>query len=44
VRRATLDAFRKLDPRLTLRNPVMFVVEVGAAMTTVVLVQQLSRR
>ncbi|WIE75556.1 potassium-transporting ATPase subunit KdpB [Curtobacterium sp. MCSS17_007] len=28
-------AFRKLDPRLMSRNPVMFIVEVGAALTTV---------
>jgi K+-transporting ATPase ATPase B chain len=28
------DAFRKLDPRVMWRNPVMFVVEVGAALTT----------
>jgi potassium-transporting ATPase ATP-binding subunit len=28
-------AFRKLDPRLMVRNPVMFIVEVGAALTTV---------
>jgi len=27
-------AFKKLDPRVQLRNPVMFVVEVGAAITT----------
>ncbi|MEO6116612.1 MAG: potassium-transporting ATPase subunit B, partial [Pseudolysinimonas sp.] len=26
--------FRKLDPRFMWRNPVMFVVEVGAALTT----------
>jgi len=32
---ATLSALRKLDPRLMVRNPVMFVVEVGAAFTTV---------
>jgi len=32
--KATPDAFRKLDPRVQLRNPVMFVVEVGAALTT----------
>jgi K+-transporting ATPase ATPase B chain len=31
---AILDAFRKLDPRLQLRNPVMFVVEVGAVITS----------
>ncbi len=28
------DAFRKLDPRVQVRNPVMFVVEVGSALTT----------
>ncbi|MCC2277766.1 potassium-transporting ATPase subunit KdpB [Streptomyces sp. ET3-23] len=28
------DAVRKLDPRLMARNPVMFVVEVGALLTT----------
>ena len=27
-------SFRKLDPRVQLRNPVMFVVEVGSAITT----------
>ncbi|MFG1811370.1 potassium-transporting ATPase subunit KdpB [Streptomyces sp. NPDC049040] len=29
------DATRKLDPRVMVRNPVMFVVEVGAVLTTV---------
>jgi K+-transporting ATPase ATPase B chain len=29
------DAARKLDPRVMLRNPVMFVVEVGAVFSTV---------
>ncbi len=29
------DALRKLDPRTMLRNPVMFVVEVGAVFSTV---------
>jgi K+-transporting ATPase ATPase B chain len=29
------DSFRKLDPRLTLKNPVMFVTMVGALLTTV---------
>jgi K+-transporting ATPase ATPase B chain len=28
------DALRKLDPRVQARNPVMFVVETGAALTT----------
>ena len=30
VTRATIDSFKKLDPRHQLRNPVMFVVEVGS--------------
>src|SRR5271169_1345192 len=33
--RAVTDSFRKLDPRTMVKNPVMFVVEVGALMTTV---------
>jgi K+-transporting ATPase ATPase B chain len=33
--RSTPDAFRKLDPRVQLRNPVMFVVEVGSVLTTI---------
>ncbi len=32
---ALVDSFRKLDPRLMLKNPVMFVTMVGAALTTV---------
>ncbi|MGD0615288.1 MAG: HAD-IC family P-type ATPase, partial [Verrucomicrobiota bacterium] len=32
---ATIDAFKKLDPRLMIKNPVMFVTMVGAALTTV---------
>ncbi|HEV8336566.1 MAG TPA: potassium-transporting ATPase subunit KdpB [Candidatus Polarisedimenticolia bacterium] len=34
VRQAIVDAFLKLDPRRSLRNPVMFVVEVGSLFTT----------
>ncbi len=34
VTRATIDSFKKLDPRIQLRNPVMFVVEVGSVITT----------
>jgi len=34
VRTAVVDAFKKLDPRRMLRNPVMFVVEVGSAFTS----------
>ena len=28
--KSTPDAFKKLDPRVQIKNPVMFVVEVGA--------------
>jgi potassium-transporting ATPase ATP-binding subunit len=35
VRRALIDSFIKLDPRVQIRNPVMFVVELGAVITTV---------
>jgi potassium-transporting ATPase ATP-binding subunit len=30
--RSTPDAFKKLDPRVQIKNPVMFVVEVGAVL------------
>jgi len=33
-------ALRKLDPRVQLRNPVMFVVEVGAVLTTIAVIYQ----
>ena len=32
---ATVDSFRKLRPRLMVRNPVMFVVWVGSILTTI---------
>jgi K+-transporting ATPase ATPase B chain len=35
VLRALLDSLLKLDPRVQIRNPVMFVVEIGAVITTV---------
>src|ERR1700722_6382289 len=38
---AIADSFRKLSPRVQLRNPVMFVVYVGSILTTVLLVQAL---
>ncbi|MGE3843040.1 MAG: HAD-IC family P-type ATPase, partial [Vicinamibacterales bacterium] len=41
VRAGVRDAFRKLDPRIMVRNPVMFVVEVGAALSSVLLVRSL---
>jgi potassium-transporting ATPase ATP-binding subunit len=33
---AIWDSFRKLDPRRMARNPVMFVVEVGSVITTII--------
>jgi high-affinity K+ transport system ATPase subunit B len=35
LRQALVGSFTKLDPRVQMRNPVMFVVEIGAAITTV---------
>ncbi len=37
VRRASVDALAKLSPRSMMRNPVMFVVEIGSLLTTVLL-------
>src|ERR1035441_489941 len=42
VKRAIGDSFVKLHPRLMMKNPVMFVVEVGAAMTTLEIVKDLA--
>ena len=42
MRAGLIDAVRKLDPRVMVRNPVMFVVEVGAALTTILLVRDLA--
>ncbi len=44
ARRAVLDAFVKLDPRLQAKNPVMFLVWVGAALTTCLAAQSLIGR
>src|SRR5215212_4860956 len=41
VRRAIGDSFKKLDPRHQVKNPVMFVVEVGSLLTTVLAIQAL---
>ena len=35
VTHALIDSFKKLDPRFQIRNPVMFVVEIGSVITTV---------
>jgi K+-transporting ATPase ATPase B chain len=41
-RRAFLDALLKLNPRSMMRNPVMFVVEVGSVLTTALWIQALA--
>ncbi|MWV48226.1 potassium-transporting ATPase subunit KdpB [Rathayibacter sp. VKM Ac-2803] len=40
VTAALPGAFRKLDPRLMVKNPVMFLVEVGAALTTLLAIAE----
>ena len=39
VRTAIVSSFQKLDPRLQIRNPVMFIVFIGSILTTVLYVQ-----
>src|SRR5215468_8248254 len=39
VKRAILDSFIKLNPRKMMKNPVMFVVEVGSVLTTLQLIR-----
>src|SRR6478609_3841797 len=41
LRPALIESLRKLDPRVQARNPVMFVVEIGALITTVAALIQL---
>jgi potassium-transporting ATPase ATP-binding subunit len=41
---AIWDSFRKLNPRTLFKNPVMFVVEVVAALTTIILLRDLVMR
>jgi K+-transporting ATPase ATPase B chain len=41
IRQAIVDSFRKLDPRIQVRNPVMFIVEVGSLITTAIWVKEL---
>ena len=38
VGHALIDSVRKLDPRWMIKNPVMFVVEAGSVLTSVLLV------
>jgi potassium-transporting ATPase ATP-binding subunit len=43
VTRAIVDSLKKLDPRWMARNPVMFIVEVGAAVTTYFFLRDLAQ-
>ncbi len=44
VKRAIGDSFRKLAPQHVARNPVMFVVEIGSVLTTLILVRDIVHR
>src|SRR6266481_2043062 len=39
INRAIKESFVKLNPRIVAKNPVMFVVEVGAALTTIYVIK-----
>ncbi|MBM3626122.1 MAG: potassium-transporting ATPase subunit B, partial [Alphaproteobacteria bacterium] len=41
IRRAAIDAFKKLDPRRLARNPVIFVTEIVSAVVTAFFVRDL---
>ncbi|HMF91848.1 MAG TPA: potassium-transporting ATPase subunit KdpB [Candidatus Angelobacter sp.] len=43
VHQALIDSVRKLNPRTMMKNPVMFVVEVGSVVTTALLFKDLAR-
>ena len=40
--RRSIDSIWKLDPRIQIKNPVMFIVEVGSLLTTIVFIQELA--
>src|SRR6476661_2602728 len=44
VKRAIGDSFAKLSPKTLYKNPVMFVVEIGAVLTTVLLARDVALR
>ena len=43
ARQAVVDSFKKLNPVTLIRNPVMFIVEIGAAITTYFFVKGLAK-
>src|SRR4029077_505593 len=42
LKRAVVESFRKLSPLKVARNPVMFVVEVGSVLSTIVWLRDLA--
>jgi len=42
VTRALIDSFKKLNPVIMMRNPVMFVVEVGSVITTLLVIRDIA--
>ena len=42
IRQAVVDSFRKLAPRVQIRNPVMFIVEASSLLTTAIWLQELA--
>ncbi len=42
IKQAVLDSFKKLNPAVLYKNPVMFIVEIGAVFTSLVLSSQFS--
>ncbi|MGH9835142.1 MAG: potassium-transporting ATPase subunit KdpB [Blastocatellia bacterium] len=43
IRRALVDSFLKLNPGKMMGNPVMFVVEVGSVLTTILLIRNMTQ-
>ncbi len=41
IKRAMVDSFLKLNPMAMMKNPVMFVVEVGSVLTTLLLIRSI---
>jgi K+-transporting ATPase ATPase B chain len=42
LKRAIKDSFKKLDPRRVAHNPVMFVVEIGSLLTTLLIIRDIA--
>ena len=38
---AIKDSFKKLNPKITVKNPVMFVVEIGSVITSAIFIKDL---